>query len=251
MTPRRAKVRRRHIVVPVAVAATLVAGGVIAATQWGQAPVSSPVPSVAAATSAPAGSPTPTTVESSPSQTPKPTSPPSSAKVNPAAARALKSCQHQVQAADAVMAAAKTGVNHWASHVRAQTDQTKGKISVGNMKGKFKKTRLAGPKDQRRYASALADYDQAKASCDKVQDASPAVARRLSQCRTRSKAQQPVMAAGARGMADWKNHLADMARSSSEYVPAAEQIWLQAWRAAPKNIDAYRRAVDRFDAPSC
>lgn len=196
------------------------------------------------------GTATGTTTPST-SKTPQPSPAQSSVAADPAAASALKACQGKVAAADGVLAAAKTGVTHWAAHVQAQTDRSNGKISVGNMKGRFAKTRSAGPEDQRRYSSALANYRNTKIPCDPVKGAAPAVATRLDQCLARSKAQQPLMKAGASGMADWQHHLASMKRSSKEYVPNAKKIWLDAWRAAPKNINAYRQAVDNFDAPSC
>lgn len=252
---RRAKVRPARIVVSLVAAAALLTGGIFAASRIGsestassKAPVASPV----AATS-PSAVVTPTKVTSPPAtkKTSAPSPDKSPASVNSAAANALKACQKRVQAADEVLAAAKTGVSHWAKHVQAQADRDDNKISAGQMKNMFAMTRVAGPDDQRRYSSALADYDKAKGSCGQVKGAAPAVSIQLDQCQARSKAQQPVMKAGANGMADWKSHLADMKRSASEYVPNAKQVWLDAAAAAPPNINAYKKAADSFDAPSC
>ena len=115
----------------------------------------------------------------------------------------------------------------------------------------FKKTRLAGPADQQRYRDALSKYEDLNGSCDKVKGATASVAEKLSNCRDRAKAQKPVLAAAADGMADWKSHLAAMQRNATTHVPHAESVWLRAWRAAPPHIEAYKKAAADFDAPKC
>ena len=52
-------------------------------------------------------------------------------------------------------------------------------------------------------------------------------------------------------MGDWKSHLADMQRSREVHVDNAQQVWLEAYRAAPPNINAYEKALRRFDPPRC
>jgi hypothetical protein len=168
-----------------------------------------------------------------------------------AGAKSLASCRAKVRAADKVLAEAKIGVTHWATHVQAQTDANHGKITVGQMNGTFKATRLAGPADQSRYHKALVRYRDLKGSCQPVRGADSSVAASLAKCADRARAQRPVLAAAANGMADWRSHLAAMQRSRMTHVHDAQGVWLRAWRAAPPHIRAYEKAVQHFDAPSC
>jgi hypothetical protein len=181
-----------------------------------------------------------------------PSSPASSSEPgDEVAQKALARCQRKVRAADDVLAAAKPGVTHWATHVQAQTDANRKKISVGEMSALFSKTRLAGPADQRRYADARATYEDLSGSCSDVQDATPTTAAKLAKCDERARAQKPVLTAAAAGMQDWKSHLAAMQRSREGHVANPEGVWIAAWRAAPPNIRAYQKAAKKFSAPAC
>jgi hypothetical protein len=42
-----------------------------------------------------------------------------------------------------------------------------------------------------------------------------------------------------------------MRRSEKGKIHNPQQKWLATWRAAPKNIDAYEKALRAFDAPRC
>jgi hypothetical protein len=122
------------------------------------------------------------------------------------------------------------------------------------MKAHFKKTRLKGPDDLKRYDDALSTYEDLEGSCAKVKGAEAAVAATLAKCEKRSKAQQPVMTATAAGMKDWKNHQKFMQRNAlhKEGTPSeAQSTWLKQYRAAPKNINAFKKADKNFEAPSC
>ena len=163
----------------------------------------------------------------------------------------MTACQRKVDAADKVLSAARTGVLHWATHVQAETDADAGKISTSLMQARFAKTRVAGPGDQSRYAKARSEYQKLDGSCAKVKGASASVAGKLADCRERADAQKPVLAAAANGMADWKNHLAAMQRSREGHVRNAQGVWLEAWRAAPPHINAYKKAYANFRAPKC
>lgn len=249
---RRAKTRWSRVVIPLIAAAVLVGGGVAVATQLGGQSTSSatPTPTVGASVSTAGGS----TAEASASASPSPQSTPtatSTAAGSPAGAKSLASCRAKVRAADKVLAEAKIGVTHWAAHVQAQTDANSDKITVGQMNGKFKVTRLEGPADQSRYRKALTAYEDLKGSCKPVSGADSSVAASLGKCADRAQAQRPVLAAAAVGMADWRSHLAAMQRSRMTHVDDAEGVWLRAWRAAPPHIRAYQKAVAHFDAPSC
>ncbi len=184
-------------------------------------------------------------------QTPSP-SPGTDAQAGDDAATQLKSCRQRVDRADTVLAAAKTGATHWAEHVQAQTDANDGRITVAEMNAIFARTRLAGPDDQDHYRKALSAYEDDDGSCSSVDGASTKEAAALSSCRDRRDAQRPVLKAAAPAMADWKSHLAAMTRSRMHHMDDAEQIWVDAWRAAPPHIKAYEKAADAFGgAPDC
>lgn len=167
------------------------------------------------------------------------------------ARRALAACQAGVRARDDVIEAASTGVGHWSEHVQAQTDVNAGKMTTATMDAIFKRTRLAGADDVRRYEEAVSTSEDRSAGCDPVAGAPTEISDQLETCLERSKAQRPVLAAGADGMGDWKSHLADMRRSRTHHVDDAQGVWLRAWRAAPTHIKAYQQATEEFDAPKC
>ena len=249
---RRARVRPSRLVVPLLLAAVLLGGGIFAAVKYGSNgttadPQVTPTVAASEATATPSTSPSTATPSSTSATAGKP-------GVNTAAQNAIKklaACESGVDAADTVMAAAKTGVGHWAVHVQAQTDANSRKISVAEMQKLFKKTRLAGPADQRRYSDAQSAYEEAKASCASVKGADRETAAALRSCRERADAQRPVLTAAANGMQDWKSHLAAMQRSREGHVANPQGVWLAAWRAAPPHINAYKKAAADFDAPRC
>jgi hypothetical protein len=243
---RRAKARPARVIIPLAVAAALLVGGSFAAVKfWPDATTAGPQAESSATTTE---SQAPSTAVSSPS--PSVTPNPASA----AAQKALEACQAKVQAADAVIEQGKTGVEHWAGHIQAQRDGNAGKISPKQMKAQFKATRLKGPGDLKRYSDALSAYNGLDGSCGEVEAADGTVAAALADCNTRSKAQKPLMSATDAAMDDWKDHLTFMQRNAVHQAGSpsqALQTWLNQYNAAPKNINAFKKATDNFDAPSC
>jgi hypothetical protein len=247
---RRAKVRPARVIIPLVVAAALLVGGSFAAVKfWPDATTAGPQPEASATTI----EQLPSTAESSPS--PSASTSPSDDAATAAAAKALETCRARVEAADEVLKQGKTGVEHWAIHVGAQEDYVAGKISVDEMKARFKKTRLKGPGDVKRYDDALSAYQELEGSCEPVEGADKQVAATLASCEKRSKAQPAVMEATAAGMKDWKAHLTFMQRNAlhKEGSPSeAQATWLKQYKAAPKNINALKKASSNFeDAPSC
>jgi hypothetical protein len=244
---RRAKARPARVIIPLAVAAALLVGGSFAAVKfWPDATTAGPQPE----SSATVESQAPSTAESSPSPTESATANPASG----ASKKALDGCQAKVSAADEVLKQGKIGVLHWATHVQAQRDNLDGKISVDEMKARFKKTRLKGPDDLKRYDEALSAYTELNGSCEKVKGADTAVAAALAKCKKRSKAQPAVLKATAAGMKDWKAHqkLMQLNALHKAGTPSeAESSWLKQFHAAPKNIKAFKRATADFKAPSC
>jgi hypothetical protein len=244
---RRAKVRPVRVIIPLAVAAALLVGGLFAA--WKFRPDTTTAGPQAESSTTTAESQAPSTAESSPSPSATP-----SATANAAAGKALAACKERVRAADAVLKEGETGVLHWAEHVQAQKDYLSGKATVEEMKARFKKTRLKGPGDLDRYNDALSAYADLEGSCGKVEGADSAVAASLKKCNERSKDQQPVLEATAGGMKDWKAHQKFMQRNAlhREGSPSvAQETWLKQYRAAPKNISAFKKATKNFEAPRC
>jgi hypothetical protein len=157
-----------------------------------------------------------------------------------------------VQARDEVIAAASTGAGHWSEHVQAQTDANRGKITATEMQRVFKSTRLAGPADVRRYEKAVSSDKNQTGACEAPPGTNEKLRAQFDSCAQRSKAQRPVLASGARVMADWKSHLGAMRMSRMGHVDDAQGVWLRAWRAAPPHISAHTSAASSYkDAPDC
>jgi hypothetical protein len=245
---RRAKARPARVIIPLAVAAALLVGGSFAAVKfWPDATTAGPQAESSTTT---VESQAPSVAESTPSQMPSTTADPASA----AAQKALVACQTTVRAADEVIKQGTTGVEHWAGHIQAQKDSFAHKISTEQMKAQFKATRLKGPGDLKRYDDARSAYQGLGGSCGEVKRAESVVAAALADCNKRSKAQKPLMAAADAAMKDWKAHLAFMQRNKIHRAGTpsdAQATWLRQYYAAPKNISAFNKATDKFDAPSC
>jgi hypothetical protein len=200
------------------------------------------------AASADSSSPSPS-AESSPGASPT-TGPSGGTAQEPAA---LRACAKEVAGAGKVVAAAQQGVAHWRTHVQARTDMLDGRMSVSEMDAMWKRTRLAGPADQRRFKAALDSYDSSPA-CRDLGDVPAADKSTAADCATRYKAGKAAMAAAEAAMADWKSHLGNMAAYAAGKMSReeAQTKWVEAWRNAPPNIKAYEKARTALDdAPSC
>jgi hypothetical protein len=243
---RRAKAQPARVIIPLAVAAALLVGGSFAAVKfWPNATTAGPQAESSTMTTE---TQAPSTAESSPS--PSTTVEAASA----AAQKAFEACQAKVEAADEVIKQGKTGVEHWAEHVQAQKDYFADKGTVEEMKARFKKTRLKGPGDLKRYDDALSAYKDLEGSCGKVKGAENVVAASLVKCEKRSSAQKPLLAATAAGMKDWRNHLKFMQRNAVHRAGTASEAaatWEKQYEAAPENIKAFKKATDSFEAPDC
>jgi hypothetical protein len=242
---RRAKVRPVRLIIPLAVAGALLVGGSFAAWKfWPNATTAGPQ---AQSSTTAAESQAPSTAVSSPS--PSETTSPASA----AAQEALEACQVKVRAADEVINQGTTGAEHWAGHIQAQKDGNAGKISPEQMKARFKATRLKGPDDLKRYDEARSAYQDLEGSCEE-EESDSVVAAALADCDERSKAQKPLMAATNAGMKDWRAHLTFMQRNALHKAGTPSEAlatWLKQYNAAPKNINAFKKADKNFEAPKC
>ena len=184
--------------------------------------------------------------------TPRPPSATPSGKPDDSAAMAaLRACRAKVKAADEVLAAAKPGMQNWADHVQAQTDVDSGAITESEMEDIFDRTRRAGDEDEKRYNAAVRNYEDQDGSCREAAGASTRITEQLTRCSKRAQAQEPVLAAAEDGMADWIKHLGDMRRSDQGKIHNPAQQWREAWRAAPRNIEAYEEAAEKFSGPDC
>jgi hypothetical protein len=237
------------VIIPLVIAAALLVGGSFAAVKfWPNATTAGPEPESSATTE----SQSPTIAESSPS--PSATQSRTASAASAAAQKALEACQEKVAAADDVIKQGEIGVGHWAQHVQAQKDFDAGKISDTEKKKRFKNSKLKGPADQKRYKDRLSAYSELNGSCDKVKGANHAVAATLAKCNERSKAQKPVLKAAAAGMKDWRAHLTLMQRNALHEAGTPSQAlatWLEQYSAAPKNINAFKKADKNFEAPKC
>ena len=86
----------------------------------------------------------------------------SSPKGGSSASSAADACAAEIRTTEAVVAAARTGAEHWREHVQARTDLLSGKNPEATTKAIWKRTRLAGPGDISALNSALTA--QAKAA---------------------------------------------------------------------------------------
>ena len=246
------------LVAVILAAVALLVGGAVAVLLFWRGSLTAIIPPQTASSAAAESSGTPSqppTSTPTPSDTPSPSAKPT-ATATPARSSALKAldaCRSRVRAADAVLKQARTGVRHWEAHVGAERQAAEGTISIAGRQRIFKETQRQGPGDQKRYADALRAYDRVKdAPCGKTKGADAKVAASLASCQKRARAQAPVMRTAAAAMGDWKQHLADMQRSAVEHNRNAQQVWINAYKAAPQNIDPYERAVRAFKkAPKC
>ena len=236
--PRRAKNHPGRVLIPLVVLLGIAAGLVAWRTSFSFDVAGLLRPSAASTAPAPRTSPRPTAD--------------SSAQVS-RATEALRTCRERVEAADALLEAADTGIGHWSQHVEAQTKADRNRISVTMLDQMFAKTREAGPADRKRYARARKAYDEVEGRCTSLPGAPAELAADLTSCSTRAKAQERLLRAAEPAMADWMAHLGKMRRSAENPQPDDQAVWLRDWRAAPPHLDAYTEAAQKFqdDAPRC
>jgi hypothetical protein len=248
--PRKNRALRTGVVAVVAlVLVALVGWGAFAVLGGDDDDTTAPTAGQQASDATAAGS-SPTSSPSSPSSSSSPSSQSSGAGQQPAA---LRACAEEVAGAEKVVAAAKQGVDDWHTHVQARTDMLDGTMSVTEMDAMWKRTRLSGPADQRRFSTAMDAYDPSPA-CTKLKSVPAADKADAADCAARYQSAEKAMDAAKAAMADWQSHLDNMAAyAAGEMSPAeAQSKWVEAWRTAPPNIEAYQKARAALDdAPSC
>lgn len=161
----------------------------------------------------------------------------------------LEACISEVAAAEAEVAAARTGIGHWAEHIQARTDLLTDAQPKEVTKAIWKRTREAGPADLTRHQQAVAEHARQAGSCTGAPKSTQSSA-----CRQRLTVLDKAVTAGAAGMGDWKAHQNAMAAHKAGEIDAAhaQTMWVAAWAAAPKNIDAFKAADAALrTAPAC
>lgn len=162
--------------------------------------------------------------------------------------QAVNRCASDLSAAAKVLSAARVGVHHWDTHVRARTDALRGRISERRMNRIFDRTRLGGPRDQHRYRAARKGFD-GQLRCDfRREIVGPDDKDLVADCVTRAKAADRALPAAKRAMGDWRVHLKRMAKFRHGGMSAhrAQHLWVKAWRTAPTNIAAFERTDTEF-----
>lgn len=173
-----------------------------------------------------------------------------------AAPAPASACRDATEAAEEVVDAARTGIDHWAKHVQARTDLIAGRITEDEMRAIWKATRLAGPEDVAELDQAVAAFEPQAGLCAQVEPSSvPAeLSDAMARCLERSEAAATAIASGRSAVADWAAHLENMARFAAGDFDAAhaQHLWEAAWAKAPINIDAFREADQALQsAPVC
>ncbi|TCC08621.1 hypothetical protein [Kribbella soli] len=164
--------------------------------------------------------------------------------VNPGVA----ACTKEIQAAEAVVAAAGNATAHWREHVQARTDLLAGKNTEEQTKAIWKRTRLLGPADKVSVNSAVAERAATKGGCNAVPGKSAAF------CEQRLAALDAAGTADRAAAGDWAAHLQAMAAHAAGDFGAehAQELWVAAWSGATRNLNAAARATAALaDAPAC
>lgn len=164
--------------------------------------------------------------------------------VNPS----VSACAKEIEAAQAVVTAAGNATEHWREHVQARSDLLAGKNSEEQTKAIWKRTRLLGPADKVAVNSAVAARAAAKGGCDGAPGKAAAF------CEQRLAALDAAGAADRAAAGDWAAHLQAMADHAAGDFGAehAQDLWVAAWTAAPRNLDAAARATAALNnAPAC
>jgi len=158
---------------------------------------------------------------------------------------AVTTCSQEAAAAEGVVAAAKSGVENWASHLQARTDGMSGRISAEQMRAIWKRTRIAGPDDLKRFDVAEKRYAANARTCASTANLAGTSDDTVAACRSRVTAGAEAVIAARAAVGDWAAHQAAMQKYAAGSMTAehAQHAWARAWRAGPPNIAEFRAAV--------
>jgi hypothetical protein len=164
-------------------------------------------------------------------------------------------CPSELEAGKRTLRVARTGVAHWHAHVQARTDLLSGENTAAETDAIWSRTRLAGPRDLRRFDRADRVYRRAarpacsRQSADHGQHVGTAAS-----CPEREQLTARAVAAARAAIGDWESHQDNMAAFDNHEFGAghAQRMWVRAWSTAPANINAFHDAIRRLhQAPPC
>lgn len=168
--------------------------------------------------------------------------------VQTGASSAADACATEIRTTEAVVTSAWAAAEHWRQHVQARTDLLSGKNSEEVTKAIWKRTRLAGPADIIALNSAVSAKDKSAGGCAKLSGTTAEA------CKKRLSALDRAAKADRAAADDWANHLSMMAAHAAGDFGSehAQDMWVAAWTAAPKNLNAALRANAALTAaPDC
>ncbi len=228
----------------------------------GSATASAPASSSGPSSSGPSSSgPSSSTDEQSASEssTPSPTETGTPGETGQPTSSTSTGCRAQVAGADAVVEAARVGIDHLETHTGAHQAWVEGRISEEQKSALYKATRLAGPADVARFAAAQ------KAAQKTAQKTAQRTTRRATAgtqactppqraCAERMETLSAAMTSGRSGMAVWEEHLANMADFAAGKFDSdrAQALWDRTRAEAQKVIASWDKADQAVrQAPRC
>lgn len=186
--------------------------------------------------------------------TPAPVSPaPSPTAAGPSVA--MRRCAHEVRAAEAARVSTQQGVRHWAEHVDAYWGVVRGSLSYNAAQADWDRTRLAGPADLQRFASARGPYDRSRGTCRRVQQQLTGNERaRGTACLARADAEAAAVQAARGLLRQWARHQHDMELSRARRISQTEsrdRFRILVHEAPAALTVAHRAATAQSSAPAC
>lgn len=161
----------------------------------------------------------------------------------------LAACRHALALGDAVAAAADASHRDWGSHVQAQLQLDRGKITLAQTLARWASSKKPGPSDVRAFTTARAAWTKASGACQALATTGRAEA---AACLARRTAVEAVVATGADVNAEWAAHLQMMANKAHTDAASYSQRWRQMVQEAPATLKAYEQARSRLAAaPRC
>lgn len=180
------------------------------------------------------------------------TSSSSSSSATPVAPAAFMACRMEVTRGDALAVASATVADDWEGHTSALTRLEAGRITQAEADAIWKRTKLAGPSDMKRYQAALTAYTRSKGACARMGALPSAFAGAGAQCAQRANANSDVADKVAPVSAAWASHLTSMKSKADTSVTQYMAKWHQQVNGAPKILRAYRAAASTVHAsPAC
>lgn len=170
----------------------------------------------------------------------------SSATPTPVPATVLD-CKESVQAGDAAVSKALQSYKDWHSHVKAQWDLDKSKITVAQARKIWDETHERGSSDMNAFDAQRIVYERQEGACAKVSGDVPAkYTSTIESCKKRAAAISSTMAAGKKVGDEWSAHV--LAERDKENIPSYDyhMMWVKAVRKAPKALGKFETAYKKY-----